>query len=80
VGNEESRDEMAYVKGPQTEYQRYIRTFNSGGSLNFNVLVCFILSSIPTPCRTSAVCGVLLPLSTNKCTSSFCPDSNFFKT
>nr|XP_051181903.1 DNA (cytosine-5)-methyltransferase CMT2-like isoform X14 [Lolium perenne] len=29
VGNEESRDEMAYVKGPQTEYQRYIRTFKS---------------------------------------------------
>ncbi|CAM0872582.1 unnamed protein product [Alopecurus aequalis] len=29
VGNEEGRDEMPYVKGPQTEYQRYIRTFNS---------------------------------------------------
>ncbi|KAM0930756.1 hypothetical protein ACQ4PT_000686 [Festuca glaucescens] len=29
VGNEESRDEMSYVKGPQTEYQRYIRTFKS---------------------------------------------------
>ncbi|KQK22267.1 hypothetical protein BRADI_1g66167v3 [Brachypodium distachyon] len=29
VGNEESRDEMPYVKDPQTEFQRYIRAFNS---------------------------------------------------
>uniref|UniRef100_A0A0A9F609 Uncharacterized protein n=1 Tax=Arundo donax TaxID=35708 RepID=A0A0A9F609_ARUDO len=30
VANGENRDEMPYVKGPQTEFQRYIRTFNSG--------------------------------------------------
>ncbi|KAF7042152.1 hypothetical protein CFC21_051827 [Triticum aestivum] len=29
VGNAEDRDEMPYVKGPQTEFQRYIRTFSS---------------------------------------------------
>ncbi|KAL6864864.1 hypothetical protein ACP4OV_016015 [Aristida adscensionis] len=29
VSNGESRDEMLYVKGPQTEFQRYIRTFDS---------------------------------------------------
>ncbi|KAL6624503.1 hypothetical protein ACP70R_031824 [Stipagrostis hirtigluma subsp. patula] len=29
VANGESRDEMLYVKDPQTEFQRYIRTFNS---------------------------------------------------
>uniref|UniRef100_A0A0D9ZVW6 DNA (cytosine-5-)-methyltransferase n=1 Tax=Oryza glumipatula TaxID=40148 RepID=A0A0D9ZVW6_9ORYZ len=28
VANGESRDEMLYVKGPQTEFQRYIRSFN----------------------------------------------------
>ncbi|KAL5202637.1 hypothetical protein ABZP36_013589 [Zizania latifolia] len=28
VANGESRDEMVYVKGPQTEFQRYIRSFN----------------------------------------------------
>uniref|UniRef100_J3M520 DNA (cytosine-5-)-methyltransferase n=2 Tax=Oryza brachyantha TaxID=4533 RepID=J3M520_ORYBR len=28
VANEESRDEMLYIKGPQTEFQRYIRSFN----------------------------------------------------
>ncbi|KAM3314084.1 hypothetical protein ACQJBY_033133 [Aegilops geniculata] len=29
VGNAEDRDEMPYVKAPQTEFQRYIRTFSS---------------------------------------------------
>ncbi|KAE8806087.1 DNA (cytosine-5)-methyltransferase 1 [Hordeum vulgare] len=29
VGNAENRDEMPYGKGPQTEFQRYIRTFSS---------------------------------------------------
>uniref|UniRef100_A0A0D9WE21 DNA (cytosine-5-)-methyltransferase n=1 Tax=Leersia perrieri TaxID=77586 RepID=A0A0D9WE21_9ORYZ len=29
VANGESRDEMLYVKGPQTEFQRYIRSFNA---------------------------------------------------
>ncbi|XP_062179243.1 DNA (cytosine-5)-methyltransferase CMT2-like isoform X2 [Phragmites australis] len=29
VANGESRDEMLHVKGPQTEFQRYIRTFKS---------------------------------------------------
>ncbi|XP_039836139.1 DNA (cytosine-5)-methyltransferase CMT2-like isoform X3 [Panicum virgatum] len=29
VANGEKREEMLYVKGPQTEFQRYIRSFNS---------------------------------------------------
>jgi len=36
VANGEKREEMLYVKGPQTEFQRYIRSFNSG------VLIAYI--------------------------------------
>ena len=34
--NGEKQEEMLYVKGPQTEFQIYIRSFNSG------VLIAYI--------------------------------------